>query len=77
MMGHIGQNFKPGQPTKLWGVSMSGKYAAQQRAIKYLDANKRMGLAAGAGSGKTNMMLGAHAHKAFVSRPAIERADRA
>jgi hypothetical protein len=64
MMGHVGANFKPGQPTKLWGVSMSGKYAAQQRAIKYLDANKRMGLAAGAGSGKTNMMLGAHAHLA-------------
>jgi hypothetical protein len=64
MMEHVGANFKPGQPTKLWGISMSGKYAAQQRAIKYLDANKRMGLAAGAGSGKTNMMLGAHAHLA-------------
>lgn len=64
MMGVVGQNFKPGQPTKLWGVSMSGKYAAQQRAIKLADANKRMVLAAGAGSGKTNMMLGAHAHLA-------------
>lgn len=62
MMGVVGQNFKPGQPTKLWGISMSGKYAAQQRAIKYLAANRRMVLAAGAGSGKTNMMLGAHAH---------------
>lgn len=62
MMGQVGQNFKPGQPTKLWGVSMSGKYAAQQRAIKYVAANKRMVMAAGAGSGKTNMMLGAHAH---------------
>lgn len=62
MMGVVGQNFKPGQPTKLWGVSMSGKYAAQQRAIKLLTANKRMVLAAGAGSGKTNMMLGAHSH---------------
>lgn len=62
MMGQVGANFKPGQPTKLWGVSMSGKYAAQQRAIKLLAANKRMALAAGAGSGKTNMMLGAHAH---------------
>lgn len=62
MMGVVGQNFKPGQPTKLWNVSMSGKYAAQQRAIKLLAANKRMALAAGAGSGKTNMMLGAHAH---------------
>lgn len=64
MMEHVGANFKPGQPTKLWGISMSGKYAAQQRAIKYMDANKRMVMAAGAGSGKTNMMLGAHAHLA-------------
>jgi hypothetical protein len=62
MMEHVGANFKPGEPTKLWGISMSGKYAAQQRAIKYMDANKRMVMAAGAGSGKTNMMLGAHAH---------------
>lgn len=64
MMGHVGQNFKPGQPAKLWGISMSGKYAAQQRAIKLIEANKRAMLAAGAGSGKTNMMLGAHAHLA-------------
>lgn len=64
MMEHVGANFKPGQPTKLWGISMSGKYAAQQRAIKLVDANKRVALAAGAGSGKTNMMLGAHAHLA-------------
>lgn len=62
MMGVVGQNFKPGQPTKLWGVSMSGKYAAQQRAIKLVATNKRAVIAAGAGSGKTNMMLGAHAH---------------
>jgi SNF2 family DNA or RNA helicase len=61
MMSVVGKNFKPGQPTKLWGVSMSGKYAAQQRAIKLVEANKRVALAAGAGSGKTNMMLGAHA----------------
>jgi len=59
MMGIVGPNFKPGQPTKLWGISMSGKYAAQQRAIKLIEANKRVALAAGAGSGKTNMMLGA------------------
>lgn len=62
MMGHVGQNFKPGQPSKLWNVSMSGKYAPQQRAIKLVAANKRVVLAAGAGSGKTNMYLGAHAH---------------
>jgi hypothetical protein len=64
MMEHVGANFKPGQPSKLWGISMSGKYAAQQRAIKLIEANKRAVLAAGAGSGKTNMMLGAHAHLA-------------
>lgn len=64
MMEHVGANFKPGQPTKLWGISMSGKYAPQQRAIKMMDANKRMVMAAGAGSGKTNMMLGSHAHLA-------------
>lgn len=71
MMGVVGQNFKPGQPTKLWGISMSGKYAPQQRAIKYLGANKRMVMAAGAGSGKTNMMLGAHAH--LSSSGAVKR----
>lgn len=62
MMGVVGENFKKGQRTKLWNVSMSGKYAPQQRAIKLIDANKRVVLAAGAGSGKTNIMLGAHAH---------------
>jgi hypothetical protein len=62
MMGVVGQNFKPGKPTKMWNVSMNGKYANQQRAIKMLAANKRLGLAFGAGSGKTNVMLGGHAH---------------
>lgn len=68
MMGVVGQNFKPGQPTKLWGVSMSGKYAPQQRAIKLVEKNKRMVIAAGAGSGKTNMYLGAHAHLASTGK---------
>jgi len=68
MMGVVGQNFKPGQPTKLWNVSMSGKYVAQQRSIKLIAANKRVVLAAGAGSGKTNMMLGAHAHLAGLGK---------
>lgn len=68
MMGVVGQNFKPGQPTKLWNVSMSGKYAAQQRAVKLIAANKRVVLAAGAGSGKTNIMLGAHAHLAGLGK---------
>jgi superfamily II DNA or RNA helicase len=64
MMAKVGANFKKGQPTKMWGLSMSGKYAPQQRAIKLIEANKRVAVAAGAGSGKTNMMLGAHAHLA-------------
>lgn len=68
MMGVVGQNFKPGQPTKLWNVSMSGKYAPQQRAIKLIEANKRVVMAAGAGSGKTNMMLGAHAQLAGTGK---------
>ncbi len=57
MMGHIGQNFKAGQPTKLWGISMSGKYAAQQRAIKLIEANKRVMLAAGAGCVRGDTVL--------------------
>lgn len=68
MMSVVGPNFKPGQPTKLWNISMSGKYVAQQRAIKLLAANKRIVLAAGAGSGKTNMMLGSHAHLAGLGK---------
>jgi hypothetical protein len=68
MMGVVGKNFKAGQPTKLWNVSMSGKYAAQQRAIKMVAANKRAALAFGAGSGKTNIMLGTHAHLAGLGK---------
>lgn len=52
MMSVVGRNFKPGQPLKLWQPTMSGKGAARQRAIKYLDQNKRMVLAFGVGSGK-------------------------
>lgn len=61
MMGVVGQNFKPDQPTKLWAVSMDGKYINQQRAVKYFESNKRMALAFGPGSGKTNIMLGSFA----------------
>ncbi|WP_443698744.1 helicase-related protein [Pseudomonas sp.] len=68
MMGVVGQNFKAGQPTKLWNVSMSGKYVAQQRAVKLIAANKRVVLAAGAGSGKTNIMLAAHSHLAGLGQ---------
>lgn len=62
MMSVVGQNFKPGEPVKLWAPSMSGKYAPQQRAIKMLEANKRLGGALGAGSGKTAIMLGGFSH---------------
>lgn len=62
LMSVVGQNFKPGQPTKLWNASMNGKFIAQQRAVKLITANKRVGLAFGAGSGKTGIMLGAHSH---------------
>lgn len=70
MMGVVGQNFKPGQPTKLWGVSMSGKYAAQQRAIKLLTANQRMVLAAGAGCVHGATML--RCEKTGISRSFYE-----
>lgn len=62
MAAVIGQNFKPGQPVKVWQPSMSGKFVNQQRAIKLIDRNKRMALAQGVGSGKTSMGLSAYAH---------------
>lgn len=59
MMGVVGKGFKPGRPVKLWNPTMSGgKNAARQRAIKLLEANKRVGLAFGTGSGKTLIGLG-------------------
>lgn len=63
MMGVVGQNFKPGQPTKLWAPTMSGgDNAARQRAIKLVDANKRLGLHMGAGSGKSLVSMAAFTH---------------
>lgn len=63
MMGIVGRNFKPGQPTKLWAPSMSGgKNAARQRLIKMLDANKRVVAAFGTGSGKTLLQLAGFSH---------------
>lgn len=72
MMSVVGQNFKPGQPTKLWAASMSGKYAAQQRTVKLMEANKRIVMGMGAGSGKTGMALGATAH--LIKTGKIKRA---
>ena len=63
LAARIGGNFRPGQPVKLFTPSMSGgDNYARQRAIKLLDANKRMGLHLGAGSGKTLVSLGAFTH---------------
>ena len=72
LMPMVGANFKAGQPVKLWNASMSGKYAPQQRAIKMLLANKRLGGALGAGSGKTAIMLGSFSH--LHSKGEIKRA---
>lgn len=44
------------------GLSMSGAYAPQQRAIKMLAAAKRLAVHAGVGSGKTLIALGSHTH---------------
>lgn len=62
MMSVVGKNFKPGEPTRLWQPSMSGKYINQQRAIKLLEKNRRLVLPQGVGSGKTVMMLGGFTH---------------
>lgn len=72
MMSVVGQNFKPGQATKLWKASMDGKYIAQQRAIKLMEANKRIMLGYGAGSGKTGICLGATTH--LIETGKIKRA---
>lgn len=63
MMGQVGKNFKPGQPTKLWAPTMSGgKNAARQRLVKLIDANKRVVAAFGTGSGKSLLQLAAFTH---------------
>lgn len=63
MMGVVGQNFKPGQPTKLWAPTMSGgKNAARQRLVKLVDANKRVVAAFGTGSGKSLLQLASFTH---------------
>lgn len=72
MMAHVGQNFQPGKPSKIWQPSMNGKFVAQQRAVKHIVANKRTVLGYGAGSGKTAIMLGAFSH--LHSQGAAKRA---
>lgn len=62
MMGIVGKNFKPGQPIKLWQPSMNGKGIARQRAVKLIEANKRVVLSFGVGSGKTLIGLAGFTH---------------
>lgn len=63
MMSVVGQNFKPGQPTKLWSPSMTGgKNYARQRLVKLLEANKRVTAAFGTGSGKSLLQLAGFTH---------------
>jgi superfamily II DNA or RNA helicase len=63
MMPQIGQNFKPGEPVKLFRPSMSGgNNWARQRAIKMIEANKRAVLSFGTGAGKTLITLGGFTH---------------
>lgn len=63
MMLQVGQNFKAGQPVKLFRPSMSGgQNVARQRAVKLLDANKRVVLSFGTGSGKTLIGLAGYSH---------------
>lgn len=63
MMGNVGQNFKPGEPTKMWSASMSGgKNYARQRLVKMVEANKRVVAAFGTGSGKSLLQLSSFTH---------------
>lgn len=62
MMSVVGRNFNPGQPVKLWNASMSGKNVLGQRAVKLIEANKRLHLALGMGTGKTAIGLSAFTH---------------
>lgn len=52
MMGVVGKNFVPGQTATPLQASMSGDKVLGQRAVKLIDANKRVVLGLGTGSGK-------------------------
>jgi superfamily II DNA or RNA helicase len=63
LMPKVGANFRPGEPVKLFRPTMSGgKNWPRQRAVKMLDANKRVVLSFGTGSGKTLIGLGGYTH---------------
>lgn len=72
MMPVVGKNFKPGQPVKMFRPEMSGgKNAPRQRAIKMLEANKKVVLSFGVGSGKTLIGIGGFTH--LHSKGAVKR----
>lgn len=52
MAAHVGTNFRPGKPVKLWHASMDGKFVNHQRAVKMLENSGRLLLSQGVGSGK-------------------------
>ena len=63
MLGVVGKNFKPGQTIKLWNPSMSGPdNVGRQRAIKLIEANRRVALSLGTGTGKSLIALAAFTH---------------
>lgn len=63
MMSKVGANFRPGQPVKLFRPTLSGgKNWPRQRAVKLLEANKRVVLSFGTGAGKTLIGLGGFTH---------------
>ena len=60
MIGVVGKNFKPGETIKLWNPSLSGPdHVGRQRAIKLIEANRRVALSLGTGSGKSLIGLAA------------------
>lgn len=62
MMPMVGKNFQPGRPTKLWQLSMNGRFVNQQRSIRLIERSKRVMLAQGVGSGKTVIGLAGFTH---------------
>lgn len=80
----VGRAFDPRKGgVTMHPVSMSGKFAKQQRAIKLLDRVHRLGLHFGAGSGKTLTDIGAFTHlfhqgkvdKAIMAVPSVVQAQ--
>ncbi|HUW12291.1 MAG TPA: helicase-related protein [Anaerolineae bacterium] len=60
---HVAPNFDPKKPVSLvHDVSLSGKFAPQQRAIKLVDRMGRVGLHLSTGAGKTMCGLGSFSH---------------